>query len=93
MNDLEDRYLSLNELSLYSGLSISMLKRRLRGSNGFPHIKTGHRVLVKKSEFDLWMEKYRTTASETPPDKIQPDKIQDITYRILEELEQYKKAA
>ena len=88
MNELDDQYLSLNELSLYSGLSVSTLKRKLRGANGFPHFKIGHRVLVKKSEFDVWMEKYLATAPEPPPDK-----IEDIAKDFLNDLGFLKIAA
>jgi predicted DNA-binding transcriptional regulator AlpA len=89
MDSTDDRYLSLTELSLYSGLSISTLKRKLGESNGFPYFKTGHRVLVKKSEFDLWMGRNcRATAPEIPPDT-----IQDMAKDFLNDLGFLKKAA
>jgi len=53
--DDADRYLSLPDLSEYSGLSVSTLKRHLAGSAPIPHFKLGSRVLVRRSEFDTWL--------------------------------------
>ncbi len=55
-----DRYLSLRELARYSGLS----ERTLRGFLSDPVRPLGcyrpnGRVLVKRSEFDAWMQAYR----------------------------------
>ncbi|MFB3897391.1 MAG: helix-turn-helix domain-containing protein [bacterium] len=53
-----DCYLSLKELSEYSGLSLSSIKSKLRGNGtaALPHFNFGKKILIRKSEFDQWME-------------------------------------
>ncbi|MCX7919548.1 MAG: helix-turn-helix domain-containing protein [bacterium] len=88
MDATEDRYLSLKELSRYSGLSVSSLKRRLREPDGIPHFKTGHRVLVKKSEFDLWIE--RNCRPKVDPG---PERVAQLTADIMRSIAHYQNAA
>lgn len=61
--DLEDRYLDLDALSNYSGLSVRRLRGFLRDPlHPLPHFKPGGpdgKVLVRKSEFDQWIERHR----------------------------------
>jgi hypothetical protein len=49
-------YLTLEGLALYSGLSVACLRKYL--ARGLPHFKPG-RVLVRKVDFDRWMEGFR----------------------------------
>ena len=63
MDQYDDIYLPLKELTRYSGLSLSFLKTKLRGDNPIPYYNTGGKILVKRSEFDKWMEQYRITDS------------------------------
>ena len=52
-----DCYLDLNSLSVYSSLSISTLRSYI--SQGLPSFQTRGKILVKRSEFDRWMEKFK----------------------------------
>ncbi len=51
-------YMGLRELALYSDLSISTLRGYIRRGI-LPCFKVEGKVLVKKSEFDLWIQDYR----------------------------------
>jgi len=61
---LKDRYFDLKGLSVYSAMGTSALRNYIRngdlpcfklpGKNG----RTG-KILIKKSEFDAWMERFR----------------------------------
>lgn len=53
----EDRYLSLGELVTYSGLSLRTLYRYLdRAAHPIPAFRIGGRVLVRRRDFDRWVE-------------------------------------
>ena len=61
---MTDAYLSLRELSVYSGLSIRTLRGFLvHPLRSLPHYRMAGKILVKRSEFDRWMQEYRR---ETP---------------------------
>ena len=51
-----DKYMDLKGLSEYSSLKIPTLRDRLRDVDPLPHFKVKGKILVKKSEFDTWME-------------------------------------
>ena len=53
-----DQYFDLKNLSAYSCLGVPTLRDYLR-SGGLPHFKLKGKILVKKSEFDLWLESFR----------------------------------
>src|SRR5262245_36464562 len=53
---LDDRYMSLAELAAHSGLSRRTLIRSLAASDPLPHFKVGGRVLVRRSDFDVWVQ-------------------------------------
>jgi excisionase family DNA binding protein len=55
---LTDQYFDLQGLSTYSSIPISTLRDYLRKQN-LPHFKTGGKILVKRSEFDAWIETHR----------------------------------
>ncbi len=67
---MDDRYMSLKELSEYSGMSIRSLRSKLRGVHPIPHFNSRKKALVKKSEFDLWMERYRVINAEISPEQL-----------------------
>lgn len=53
----EDRYLGVVELAHYSGLSQHTIRKHLTDpTRPLKHYRIGGRLLVKKSEFDRWME-------------------------------------
>jgi excisionase family DNA binding protein len=59
-----DPYLTLEALIGYSGLSRRTLQRHLSDARDpLPHFKPGGRILVKRSEFDQWMERHRASAT------------------------------
>ena len=69
-----DGYLDLKALSAYSTMGVSTLRHHLR-VNGLPSFKvpgkggkTG-KILVKRSEFDDWIEQFRSN------DCIDPDAV------------------
>ena len=60
-----DGYLPLRALAAYSGLSVRTLRRFLRRERApLPHFQVdGGKVLVKRSEFDLWLAAYRRSST------------------------------
>ena len=54
-------YLSINELSSYSGLKKSFLYSRVEAGD-IPHYKIGRLIRFKKETFDDWMEGHRVEA-------------------------------
>ena len=59
--DLFPEYFTLEELSHYSGVSISTLRNWKR--SGMPYFKLGRSIRVKRSEFDTWATKFRVSSS------------------------------
>jgi len=55
---LENPYLDLKKLSEYSCLSQNTLRDHIK-HGGLPAYKVGGKILVKKSEFDDWVEDQR----------------------------------
>jgi len=56
----DDRYMSLKALAHYSGLSVRTLRDRLNDpTHPLPHYRPRGKVLVRRSEFDRWMTRYR----------------------------------
>ncbi|MFQ5684897.1 MAG: helix-turn-helix domain-containing protein [Candidatus Binatia bacterium] len=56
-----DPYLSLRALATYSGLSVRTLRKALADSaHPLPHYRPGgSKVLVRRSDFDRWMLRFR----------------------------------
>ena len=65
-----DRYLSLKDLADYSGLSVRTLRGHLSHSvTPLPAYQIAGKILVRRSEFDAWMARFRRTrevAAEAP---------------------------
>ena len=55
---LKDQFFDLKGLSAYSAISVGSLRDYLK-SGGLPYFKLRGRVLIKRSEFDSWIESYR----------------------------------
>lgn len=68
--DPQDRYFDLAGLAEYSCISVRRLRGYLRDRyNPLPHFKPGGpegKILVKKSEFDAWVERSRQTRTKGP---------------------------
>jgi excisionase family DNA binding protein len=59
-----DPYLSLRAVSAYSGLSVRKLREFLAAPfNPLPCYRVGGKVLVRRSEFDAWISRFRTAGS------------------------------
>ncbi|MCI0548863.1 MAG: hypothetical protein L0027_16470 [Candidatus Rokubacteria bacterium] len=56
-----DPYLTLTGLSEYSGLTKTGLLRAINGppDRALPCYRVGNKILVRRSEFDRWLEPYR----------------------------------
>lgn len=57
-NQTEDRYLDLRGLSNYSSLSIPCLRDYIR-SGLMPAYKLKGKLIVRRSEYDAWIQKFR----------------------------------
>ncbi len=56
----QDRYLDLCALSAYSSLSVRTLREYLSDANDpLPAFCIRRKILVRKSEFDRWVSRYR----------------------------------
>jgi hypothetical protein len=56
-----DPYLSLRSLAAYSGCSIRWLRDRLvDASHPLPCYRVEGKVLVRRSEFDVWIARFRS---------------------------------
>ena len=57
-----DPYLPLKALAEYSGMSVRLLRNALtHPANPLPHYRYGTKILVRRSEFDVWMSGHRRT--------------------------------
>lgn len=55
---IADGYMGLRELARYAGLSVNCLRGHLKAS-ALPHYKLAGKILVRRSEFDAWMMRFR----------------------------------
>jgi len=55
---LKDQYFDLKGLSAYSDLAVPTLRDYIQG-DALPCFKVKGKILVRKSEFDLWIERFR----------------------------------
>ena len=62
MNRENDKFLDLRELSRYSCLAVPTLRDYMR--EGMPHFKLKGKILVKRSEFDGWLEFFRVNRNQ-----------------------------
>jgi len=68
--NFNDQYLDLRGLSLYSALAVSTLREYLKRGT-LPHYKLPGKIIVKKSEFDSWMEQYKIDGSDYLDDLVE----------------------
>lgn len=55
---IKDQYFDLRGLSVYSALAVGTLRDHIK-SGDLPAFKVKGKILVKRSEFDTWIEGYR----------------------------------
>lgn len=68
-----DPYPSLKALATYSGLSVRKLRNCLRHpSHPLPHYCVDGKILIRRSEFDVWIAAYRRVG-DTEVDQIVDD--------------------
>jgi len=58
-----DQYYSLKGLSSYSAMGVPTLRDYMK-SEGLPYFKLKGKVLIKRSEFDKWLERYRVNQAQ-----------------------------
>jgi hypothetical protein len=73
-----DGYLSLRALASYACVSIRTLRGYLvHGTRPLPHFRVGGKILVKRSEFDVWMGQFRV-AHDPRADEIVADVLRSL---------------
>lgn len=80
-NDLlnvDDRYLDLEDLAKYSGMSVRTLRSMI--PRGMPVYRPGGKILVRRSEFDVWMGRFRQAQS-VDLDRVVDDVMEDVLGR------------
>ena len=76
---VNDVYLSLKELSQYAGFSVRRLRDFVSDPVApLPCYRIGGKVLVKRSEYDDWAQRFRRVSSGAL-DVIVDDLLKDIT--------------
>ena len=66
---LDDPYLPLPDLATYSGLSVPTLREWLtHPEHPLPHMRVGKIIVVKRSEYDAWVDWFRV---KTPSGDVQ----------------------
>ncbi len=62
---IDDSYLDLRALNAYSSISIPTLREHLKDPcTPLPHFKVKGKILIRKSEFDGWMNGFRADEAE-----------------------------
>ncbi len=74
---LHDQYFDLRGLSAYSSLGVSTLRDYIR-LGALPVYKIKGKILIRKSEFDSWMNNYRLKYTKQDLDKIVDDVLTDL---------------
>lgn len=68
---LKDQYFDLRGLSAYCALAVPTLRDYLRdGRNPVPHFKVKGKILVRKTEFDDWLETFRVNRKQRVQDVV-----------------------
>lgn len=58
----EPGYLDMRALAAYASCSVRWLRQRLRDpEHPLPHYRVRGKVLVRRDEFDAWMQRYRVS--------------------------------
>ena len=60
---LKDQYFDLKGLSEYAALAVPTLRDYIK-SGALPCFKVKGKILVKRSEFDSWLERHRVNKSQ-----------------------------
>ena len=75
---IDDKYFDIKALSTYSSLSISTIRNYIAdGDDPLPSFCIKRKILIKKSEFDRWMERHRTDTGKI--DRIVDEVLHDFS--------------
>ena len=74
---LKDQYFDLRGLSAYSALGVGTLRDHIKSGN-LPAFKVKGKILIRRSEFDIWLEDYRVNRTK---------QINDIVDDVMSSLE------
>jgi hypothetical protein len=78
LTDFGDAYLTLRSLAVYSGLGVRTLRNHLIDAGApLPHYRVGGRILVRRSEYDVWAQRFRHAA---------PGKIEELVNDVMRNL-------
>ena len=73
-----DPYLDLRALATYSGLSVRKLRNHLDDpAHPLPCYRVGGKIVVRRSEFDVWMAHYRQ-AGKPDVDRVVREVLADL---------------
>lgn len=75
---LKDQYFDLKGLSTYSALKVPTLREYIKEGK-LPAFKVKGKILIKRSEFDMWLEKFRVK-----------DRINSIVNDVMSDLKRSK---
>ena len=75
---LRDQYFDLEGLSTYSALRVPTLREYIKGKR-LPAFKVKGKILIRRSEFDAWLEKFRVK-----------DKVDTIINEVMSDLKRSK---
>lgn len=72
-------YLPLRTLAGYAGLSLRTLRGYLtHPARPLPHYRVGGRILVKRSDFDAWVEQFRVAVEPQGLDALVDDVVASL---------------
>ena len=76
----EDAYLPVKPLAIYSGLSVRTLRSYFNHpTRPLPFYRVGGKILVRRSEFDAWVQQFRQMQNAAQFDSV----VNDIVKRVL----------
>lgn len=78
-DELADRYFDLKMLAQYSCIGVRTLRSYLRDpDHPLPHFRLRGKVLVRRRDFDLWIEGFRAEAERTSLNKLVNNVLTEI---------------
>ena len=76
---IDDAYLSLRALVTYSGLNVRTLRTYLTSRvHPLPCYRVGVKILVRRSEFDAWMQQFRDEPNAVNIDAVVDDIVNGL---------------
>jgi hypothetical protein len=77
--DAAQEYLSLKSLATYASLSIKTLRTYLTDpTHPLPHFKMTGKILVKRTDFDAWIARYRQVNKSVDLDRLVNDVLRNL---------------